>query len=192
MNKNRGCALSEYGMLATRAGLPIAARVSPGNTADPTVSIPIAPEIHALSGSLAWPWSGDRGMIPNARVEDLKKDTHFGWVTALRNTDIQQLADGEGPLQMSLFDEQNLAEISPQIPRRTSHRLQQPRPGRQTRPQAHRPARGHRGQARDRQESRGREPTQRRRKDRREGRKNRREIQLAKALRHHQPSRGIR
>jgi hypothetical protein len=52
-------------------------------------------------------------MVPNARVEDLKKDTDFGWVTALRNTDIQKLAEGEGPLQMSLFDEQNLAEISP-------------------------------------------------------------------------------
>ena len=51
-------------------------------------------------------------MITNARVQDLKKDTDFRWVTALRNTDIPALAEDNGPLQMSLFDQQNLAEIT--------------------------------------------------------------------------------
>lgn len=111
-DKKRGCEQIEYGMLATRAGLPIAVRVFPGNTADPTAFIQIASEIHALSGVHDLVMVGDRGMITNARVEDLKKDTDFAWVTALRNTDIQQLAEDDGPLQMSLFDEQNLAEIT--------------------------------------------------------------------------------
>ncbi|GAA3323994.1 IS1634 family transposase [Paeniglutamicibacter sulfureus] len=111
-DKKRGCEQIEYGMLATRAGLPIAVRVFPGNTADPTAFIQIAKEIHALSGVHDLAMVGDRGMITNARVEDLKKDTDFSWVTALRNTDIQHLAEDNGPLQMSLFDQQNLAEIT--------------------------------------------------------------------------------
>ncbi|WP_035776450.1 IS1634 family transposase, partial [Arthrobacter sp. H5] len=111
-DRKRGCEQIEYGMLATRQGLPIAVRVFPGNTADPAAFIQIASEIHDLSGVDDLVMVGDRGMITNARVEDLKKDTNFSWVTALRNTDIQKLADDEGSLQMSLFDEQNLAEIT--------------------------------------------------------------------------------
>lgn len=111
-DKKRGHEQIEYGMLATRTGLPIAVRVFPGNTADPTAFIQIASEIQALAGVHDLVMVGDRGMITNARVQDLKKDTNFSWVTALRNTDIQALAEDTGPLQMSLFDEQNLAEIT--------------------------------------------------------------------------------
>ncbi|GAA5225552.1 hypothetical protein GCM10025778_00820 [Paeniglutamicibacter antarcticus] len=111
-DKKRGHEQIEYGMLATRAGLPIAVRVLPGNTSDPASFIQIASEIHDLAGVEDLVMVGDRGMITNARVQDLKKDTTFSWVTALRNTDIQKLAEDNGPLQMSLFDEQNLAEIS--------------------------------------------------------------------------------
>ncbi|GAA1877182.1 IS1634 family transposase [Paeniglutamicibacter psychrophenolicus] len=111
-DRKRGCEQIEYGMLATGAGLPIAVRVFPGNTSDPASFIQIASEIQDLSGVQNLVMVGDRGMITNARVEDLKKDTDFSWVTALRNTDIQALAEDKGPLQMSLFDEQNLAEIT--------------------------------------------------------------------------------
>ncbi|KAA0973149.1 IS1634 family transposase [Paeniglutamicibacter gangotriensis] len=111
-DKKRGCEQIEYGMLATRAGLPIAVRVFPGNTSDPASFIQIASEIQDLCGVRDLVLAGDRGMITNARIEDLKKDTDFSWVTGLRNTDIQKLAEDNGPLQMSLFDEQNLAEIS--------------------------------------------------------------------------------
>ncbi|MFL4473086.1 IS1634 family transposase [Paeniglutamicibacter sp. MACA_103] len=111
-DKKRGCEQIEYGMLATRAGLPIAVRVLPGNTSDPAAFIQIAEEIQDLSGVQDLVMVGDRGMVTNARVEDLKKDTDFSWVTALRNTAIQQLAEDDGPLQVSLFDEQNLAEIT--------------------------------------------------------------------------------
>ncbi len=111
-DKKRGHEQIEYGMLATRAGLPIAVRVFPGNTSDPASFIQIASEIHDLAGVEDLVMVGDRGMITNARVQDLKKDTTFSWVTALRNTDIQKLAEDNGPLQMSLFDEQNLDEIS--------------------------------------------------------------------------------
>jgi len=55
---------------------------------------------------------GDRGMITNARISQLRELGGFGWVTALRAPDIAALAADDGPLQMSLFDQANLAEIS--------------------------------------------------------------------------------
>ncbi len=110
-DKKRGVEQIEYGMLASRAGIPIAVRVFPGNTADPTAFISIAAEIQDLAKVEDMVMVGDRGMITSARIEALKKTT-LGWVSALRNTAIQELAEDQGPLQMSLFDEQNLAEIS--------------------------------------------------------------------------------
>lgn len=110
-DKKRGVEQIEYGMLATRAGIPIAVRVVPGNTADPAAFISIAKEIQVLAGVEDMVMVGDRGMITSARISDLKKTT-LGWVSALRSTAIQALAEDQGPLQMSLFDEQNLAEIS--------------------------------------------------------------------------------
>jgi Transposase DDE domain len=62
---------------------------------------------------------GDRGMITSARIEALRElnedpdtATDFGWITALRAPAIAKLAAEDGPLQMSLFDTQDLAEIS--------------------------------------------------------------------------------
>src|SRR5689334_25228712 len=61
---------------------------------------------------------GDRGMITSARIEALKElDGKYGWITALRAPAIRKLMAGDGPLQLSLFDEQDLAEItSPDFP----------------------------------------------------------------------------
>ncbi|MEO6529695.1 MAG: IS1634 family transposase [Specibacter sp.] len=110
-DKKRGVEQIEYGMLANRAGVPIAVRVFPGNTADPSAFISIAAEIQDLAGVQDMVMVGDRGMIASARITALK-DTTVGWVSALRNTAIQELAQDQGPLQMSLFDQQNLAEIT--------------------------------------------------------------------------------
>ena len=56
---------------------------------------------------------GDRGMITTARIEALKElDPKYGWITALRAPAIRKLMADDGPLQLSLFDEQDLAEIS--------------------------------------------------------------------------------
>jgi hypothetical protein len=54
---------------------------------------------------------GDRGMITTARITALKTVGGLGWVTALRAPQIAVLAADTGPLQMSLFDEQNFAEF---------------------------------------------------------------------------------
>ena len=55
---------------------------------------------------------GDRGMITSARITALKDLGGMGWLTALRAPQIAALAADDGPLQMSLFDEQNFAEIT--------------------------------------------------------------------------------
>ena len=64
---------------------------------------------------------GDRGMITSARIDAIKElnDTGagFGWITALRAPAIAKLAAEDGPLQMSLFDTHDLAEIAhPEFP----------------------------------------------------------------------------
>ena len=61
---------------------------------------------------------GDRGMITTARIDALRElDGKYGWITALRAPAISKLMADDGPLQLSLFDEQDLAEItSPDFP----------------------------------------------------------------------------
>lgn len=54
---------------------------------------------------------GDRGMITSARIDALRQHTQLGWLTCLRAPAIKMLAADDGPLQMSLFDTQDLAEI---------------------------------------------------------------------------------
>lgn len=111
-DKKKGVEQIEYGMLATCQGVPIAVRVVPGNTADPAAFTAIATEIQDLAGVKDMVMVGDRGMITSARIKELRENTTLGWVTSLRATAIQALAEDNGPLQMSLFDEQDLAEIS--------------------------------------------------------------------------------
>ena len=55
---------------------------------------------------------GDRGMITSARIEALKELGGLSWITCLRAPAIAKLAAEDGPLQLSLFDQQDLAEIS--------------------------------------------------------------------------------
>ena len=55
---------------------------------------------------------GDRGMITEARISELRRCRAMDWITALRAPAIAALARDDGPLQMSLFDDQNFAEIT--------------------------------------------------------------------------------
>lgn len=111
-DRKKGVEQIEYGMLASVAGVPVAVRVVPGNTADPTAFTAIASEIKDLAGVEEMVMVGDRGMITTARIRALKETGGLDWVTCLRAPAIQSLAADDGPLQMSLFDEQDLAEIS--------------------------------------------------------------------------------
>jgi hypothetical protein len=51
-------------------------------------------------------------MITSARIEEELKPAGLDWITALRAPAVQALADEGGPLQLSLFDEKDMAEIS--------------------------------------------------------------------------------
>ena len=102
----------EYGLLTDPVGRPVAIRVFAGNTADPTAfktAVTIVKDTFKLDKMVM---VGDRGMITSARIKALREDTDLGWLSALRAPAIQKLAADSGPLQMTLFDEQDLAEIS--------------------------------------------------------------------------------
>lgn len=107
----RGKRQIEYGVVATTEGLPVAIEVFPGNTADPKSFIEIVEATKERFGLERIVFVGDRGMITSARIAALKEDTGFGWVTALRSPDIKALV-ADGTIQPSLFDEQNLCEIT--------------------------------------------------------------------------------
>lgn len=104
----------EYGLLTDPDGRPIAIRVFPGNTADPTAftqAVKIVREKFKLAQMVM---VGDRGMITSARIDAIRADTEseLGWLTALRAPAIKALAAAGGPLQPTLFDQQDLAEIA--------------------------------------------------------------------------------
>jgi hypothetical protein len=102
----------EYALLTDPAGCPVAVRVFEGNTADPAA---LAAAVTAVKDTFALQnmvLVGDRGMITTARIRALQQVGGLGWVTALRAPQIAALAADTGPLQMSLFDQQNFAEIA--------------------------------------------------------------------------------
>jgi Transposase DDE domain len=113
----RGKAQIEYGLLTDRAGRPVAVRVFAGNTGDPK-TFPEA--VDAVRGKFTLQQMimvGDRGMITSARIAELRKLDGMAWITCLRGPAIKKLIADDGPLQLSLFDEQDLAEIrSPDYP----------------------------------------------------------------------------
>jgi hypothetical protein len=112
----KGLPQIEYGILTDPAGRPVAVRVFKGNTADPSAFTDIVEVVRTTFGLEKLVLVGDRGMITSARIKALGElnDTGagFGWITALRAPAIAKLAADDGPLQMSLFDTQDLAEIT--------------------------------------------------------------------------------
>ncbi|MDT2009326.1 transposase [Rhodococcus opacus] len=108
----KGCEQIEYGLLTDPEGRPVAVRVFPGNTADPAAFTHAVTAVKDTFGLENMLMVGDRGMITAARITALKELGGLGWLTALRAPQIAALAADDGPLQMSLFDTQNFAEIT--------------------------------------------------------------------------------
>ena len=116
----------EYGLLTDPEGRPVAVRVFPGNTGDPAAFTEIADVVREKFGLAKMVMVGDRGMItsrpdrraePAGRRDPAARPDAYGWITALRAPAIRKLMADDGPLQLSLFDEQDLAEItSPDFP----------------------------------------------------------------------------
>ncbi|MGH8919543.1 MAG: IS1634 family transposase, partial [Actinomycetes bacterium] len=101
----------EYGLLTDPAGRPVSVRVFAGNTADPAAFVEIVEVVRTRFGLDTLTMVGDRGMITNARVDALRELGGLGWLTSLRAPQIAKLAAADGPLQMSLFDQADLAEF---------------------------------------------------------------------------------
>jgi len=106
-----------FGLLCSAAGCPIAVEVFEGNTGDPSTLGNQIAKLKERFGLKRVVMVGDRGMITQARIDGDLKPAGLDWITALRAPAIQHLAAEGGPLQLSLFDERDLAEIeSPDFP----------------------------------------------------------------------------
>jgi transposase len=101
-----------YGLLCTHEGLPVVIEVFEGNTADPMTLKSQIDKMKSRFGIKRVALVGDRGMITTARIRDDLAASGLDWITSLRAPQIQALAQENGPLQLSLFDERNLVEIS--------------------------------------------------------------------------------
>jgi hypothetical protein len=108
----RGKQQIEYGLLTSSDGCPVAVRVFAGNTGDPKTFTEAVEVVRGKFGITEAVMVGDRGMITSARIKALQEIPGMSWLTCLRAPAIKKLAEDSGPLQLSLFDQQDLAEIS--------------------------------------------------------------------------------
>jgi hypothetical protein len=108
----RGLPQIEFGLLGDAEGRPVAVRVFDGNISDSRSFVEAISMVRDQFGLTNLTMVGDRGMITQARIDDLKALPGMDWITALRAPAIAALAADNGPLQMSLFDTQNFAQIT--------------------------------------------------------------------------------
>src|SRR5207249_2476675 len=137
------------GLMCAADGCPVAVEVFEGNTADP---LTLSSQIEKLKQRFRLQrvvMVGDRGVLTSARLEQTLRPAGLDWITALRAPAIKQLAAEGGPLQPSLFDDRDMAEItSPRLPGRTPGGLQKPAARRRAGPQTRRAVGRHRKGAR--------------------------------------------
>ena len=100
-----------YGVLTTAEGIPVAVEVFKGNTGDPATLASQVKKLQQRFGLTHVAVVGDRGMITKARIKNDLRPAELDWVTALRGPAIAALMAG-GAIQPSLFDEQDMAEIT--------------------------------------------------------------------------------
>ena len=107
----RGKLQVNYGLLTDRRGCPVAVSVYEGNVSDPQT---LLPQVLRLKRDFAIDevvLVGDRGMISQTAVEQLRTYEGLAWITALKSAQIRQLVEA-GSIQMGLFDARNLFEIT--------------------------------------------------------------------------------
>jgi transposase len=112
----KGRPIIVYGLMTDGDGRPVAVEVYPGDTGD---SSTVPDQVEKLRDRFKLSrlvLVGDRGMLTEAQIEKLKAYPGLGWISALRSRAIRDLVES-GSLQMSLFDQKDLAEIhSPEFP----------------------------------------------------------------------------
>jgi hypothetical protein len=105
-----------YGLLTSKDGVPVAIEVFAGNTGDPKTVASQVTKVKDRFGITRVVLVGDRGMLTAARLREDIAPEGLDWITALRAPQVKKLVRG-GDLQLTLFDTQDLAEItSPDFP----------------------------------------------------------------------------
>jgi Transposase DDE domain len=105
-----------YGLLTSPEGIPVAIEVFKGNTGDPATVAAQVSRVKDRFGITKVVLVGDRGMLTAARLREDVAPAGLDWITALRAPQVKKLVRG-GDLQLTLFDTQDLAEItSPDFP----------------------------------------------------------------------------
>jgi Transposase DDE domain len=107
----RGLLQVNYGLMTDARGCPVAVSVHAGNVAD---SLTLMPEVKRLRkdfGIEQLVMVGDRGMISSKAIAELRETDGIAWITALKSVSIRALVE-QGQLQLDLFDERNLLELS--------------------------------------------------------------------------------
>jgi transposase len=100
-----------YGIMIEGCGRPVSLSVFAGNTGDPTTLVPQVHKAREEFGIGELVMVGDRGMISQKQIDELKQLDGVRWITALRTEAIRKLVEG-GTIQLGLFDERNLFEFT--------------------------------------------------------------------------------
>jgi|HubBroStandDraft_2_1064218.scaffolds.fasta_scaffold68252_1 transposase len=100
-----------YGLLTTKRGCPVAVSVYEGNTNDAKTLVPQVRKLKDDFGIKRLVIAGDRGMISQKAIDEIRDIDGLDWITALKSGQIRALLD-DGHLQLGLFDERNLFELS--------------------------------------------------------------------------------
>ncbi len=100
-----------YGLLTDPQGRPVAVSVFEGNTGDPKTLMPQVEKLQKTFAIKQLVLVGDRGMISQKQIDELKQRDGLDWITALRTGAIRKLLDG-GHIQLGLFDQRNLFEVT--------------------------------------------------------------------------------
>jgi transposase len=105
-----------YGLLTDARGCPVAVSVFEGNTSDSLTFLPAVQRARERFGLAQVVMVGDRGMVSQKAIDELRGQGGIDWITALKSVSIRSLVE-QGHLQLGLFDQRNLAEItSPDYP----------------------------------------------------------------------------
>ena len=107
----RGLLQVNYGLLTDARGCPVAVSVHEGNVADSQTLMPEVQRLRQDFGVEQLVMVGDRGMISNKAIAELRESDGIAWITALKSVSIRARVE-QGRLQLDLFDERNLLELS--------------------------------------------------------------------------------
>jgi hypothetical protein len=107
----RGTLQVNYGLLTDARGCPVAVSVHEGNTADSKTFMAAEQKLRRDFGIGRTVMVGDRGMVSQKAIDEMRELEGMGWITALKSVSIRALVE-QGQVQLGLFDERNLLELS--------------------------------------------------------------------------------